>query len=157
MMATYRSPAAAMRRHLDNGVREDRVIAVALGACALLFVAQWPGLARQAHTEGTELPMLLGGALLGVVFLLPLALYALAGVTRLIGWAVGGKGSGFGARMALFWALFAATPVALLHGMVVGLVGPGPAQILVGALWLGLFLWFWLRALIVSESGYGSE
>ena len=41
--------------------------------------------------------------------------------------------------------------VVLLHGLVAGFIGPGPALQLVGALWLGVFLWFWISCLRLAE------
>lgn len=148
--ATYRGPAAVMRRLAAMGRREDRALAFLIAFCLLGFVAQLPGLARRAHLEGQDLSMLMGGALLGSLFLLPLLLYALAGLShlalRLFGWA----GTGFGARLALFWALLASTPLVLLNGLVAGFLGPGPAQNLVGLAWLAVFLWFWGAGLRVA-------
>jgi len=64
---------------------------------------------------------------------------------------VGGKGTWFGARLALFWSLLASTPLILLHGLVAGFIGDGPVQMAVGLLWLAVFLWFWLSCLRRAE------
>lgn len=153
--ASYRGPGAVVRRLLAMGPREDRLLAFVMGFCVVAFIAQMPALARRAHLEGLELNMLMGGALLGTVILLPLALYLLAWlsglVVRLFGTRAGhgGAGAGFGARLALFWALIASTPALLLHGLVAGLIGPGVEQTAVGALWFALFAWFWIAGLRV--------
>lgn len=145
--ATYRGPSGVMRRLLDMGPREDRALAFVMGFCALAFIAQMPGLARQAHLEGSDLGMLMGGALLGSVILLPLLLYALAALSHLAARLFGGQGSGYGARLALFWSLLASSPLVLLNGLVAGFIGPGPALNLVGFLWFAVFLWFWFSGM----------
>lgn len=150
--ATYRGPRRTMRRILGRGTREDRALACLMAGCVLAFVSQWPVLARQAHLTDAPLPPMLGGALMGWIFIAPLFFYALAAVSRIIARLLGGQGDWFGARMALFWAWLAAAPVLLLYGLVRGFIGDGPAQLVTGALWCLLFVWFWLSSLIEAES-----
>lgn len=151
--ATYRGPGRVMRRLLDAGKREDRVLAFLMGGCALVFMSQWPVLSRRAHLEAQDLNEMLAGALFGWVFLAPLLLYVLAALTHLLAKPFGGQGSWYGARLALFWSFLASTPLILLNGLVAGFIGPGPGLSLVGAIWFGVFAWFWIRSLIVAESG----
>ena len=147
IVATYRGPGRVVRRLLDLGQREDRALIFVMGFCVGAFIAQLPALARRAHLEGLELNMLMGGALLGSVIILPLVLYVLAFVSYGAARLVGGRGSAYGARLALFWALLSSTPLVLLNGLVAGFLGPGPALTLVGVIWLGVFIWFWLAGL----------
>lgn len=149
MMRAWTRPRAVIRARLGQGPREDRALAVLMAACGLIFVAQWPVHARAAHLDpAMPLEARLGGALLGSLFLLPLIAYALAGLSHLVARALGGKGQGFGARLALFWALLAVAPVMLLQGLVAGLIGPSPGLIVV-QLVAGLgFLWIWLAMLV---------
>lgn len=149
--ATYRGPGPVVARLLAAGQREDRALVFVLLFCGLAFVAQLPGLARQAHLDGSDLGPLMGGALLGTVFLLPLVMYLLAALSHVVARAAGGRGDWYGARLALFWALLASSPLILLHGLVAGFVGKGPAQFAVGAIWAGVFLWFWLAGLRQAE------
>ena len=92
--------------------------------------------------------MLLGGALLGIVFIAPLLLYVLALVAHWIARAAGGQGDAYRARLALFWAFLASSPLILLNGLVAGFIGAGAALNLVGALWCAVFLWFWVSGMI---------
>ncbi|WP_050602503.1 YIP1 family protein [Ruegeria sp. 6PALISEP08] len=147
ILATYRGPGRVVRRLLDLGPREDRALVFVMGFCIVAFIAQMPGLSRQAHLEGVELNMLLGGALLGTVFILPLFFYTLALVSHWAARLVGGKGTAYGARLALFWALLSSAPLVLLNGLVAGFIGPGPALSIVGFLWVAVFVWFWLSGL----------
>jgi len=151
--ATYRGPGRVMRRLLAMGQREDRALAYVMGGCAVMFIGQWPNLQRVAIETEQDLHMLLGGALMGWIFIAPLALYALAGITHLLAKIVGGKGTFYGARLALFWSILAASPLFLLVGLVAGLIGPGVELICVTAIWAGCLLWFWVRGLMIAEQG----
>lgn len=149
--ATYRGPARVMQRLLEMGEREDRALALVMAACTLVFISTMPRLAREAHLSGQELNMLMGGSLLAWVIIAPLFLYVLAAISHVLARVLGGKGSWFGARLALFWALLASAPLILLNGLVAGFIGPGFELSLVGGLWCVVFLWFWLSCLIQSE------
>ena len=149
--ATYRGPGRVMRRLLEMGQREDRALAYLMASCALMFIAQLPRLAREAHLTGDDLNMLMGASLMGLIFIAPLLLYCIALLARGVGRVLGGKGSGYGARLALFWALLASSPLILLHGLVSGFIGPGPEETAVGVAWFGVFMWFWLGGSIAQE------
>lgn len=148
ILRTWRTPRQVQRRRLSAAPREDRALAVLMAACALNFVAQWPRLAREAHLEeGAALDVLMGGALLGWLFIAPLAFYAIAFLTRMALKFAGVRLTGFQSRMALFWALLAAVPAWLLNGLVAGLAGPGPALTLVGLVAFAAFVVFWMAGL----------
>ncbi|WP_293450762.1 YIP1 family protein [Planktotalea sp.] len=151
IVATYRGPRTAIARILSTGQREDRALMILMSACLIAFIARWPALARQAHISGEDLNMLLGGALLAWLFIAPLALYAIGAFTRIVAKVLRGKGNWYGARMALFWALLASSPLMLLNGLVEGLIGPGPGLQVVGFLWFVTFIWFWVSGLIEAE------
>ena len=55
--------------------------------------------------------------------------------------------------MALFWSLLASSPLMLLHGLMAGFSGPGPALNVVGVVWLAVFGWFWFTGLRLAERG----
>ncbi|MGH1355723.1 MAG: YIP1 family protein [Thalassovita sp.] len=152
IVASYRRPGQVVARLLQMGQREDRALAILMAACAVIFIAQWPRLAREAHLDPeAELQMLLGATLLAWVMIAPLLMYAIALVSHLVARAVGGKGTGYGARIALFWALLASSPLVLLEGLVAGFIGEGGALSLVGLIWLIVFLWFWISGLRQAE------
>lgn len=150
--AMYRRPRAVVRRLLAMGEREDRALIWLIVACGLIFVAQWPRLSREAHLNpDVPLQALLGGALMGWLFLAPLILYAVAAASRIVAGLIGGQGTWYTARLALFWSLLAAVPLWLLTGMVAGFIGPGPALRLTGGVALGVFLLFWGLSLVETE------
>jgi len=152
ILESYVRPRQVFRRKLEGGAHEGRALATLIGACLLIFVAQWPGLARAAHVDpAIPLDARMGGALLGTLFLLPPIAYAVAALSHLAARAFGGTGSFFSARLALFWSLLAVSPLMLLQGLVRGFIGPGPALTLVGLAVLATFLMFWVTSLFESE------
>lgn len=155
IVATYKGPGRVVRRLLSGPESEGRALAILMAACVITFIGQLPRLSREAHLSGEELNPLLGGALLGWVFMAPLIFYALAFVSHLLSRLAGGRGTGYGARIALFWALLAASPLILLWGLMAGFAGPGAGLTLVGLMWCIVFLWFWIAGLRVAEWGMG--
>jgi hypothetical protein len=149
--ATYRGPGRVMRQLLAMGPREDRALAYLMAGCLVMFVSQMPKLAREAHLTGEDLNMLMGASLLAWVFIAPLLLYGIAAFSHLVAKLFRGHGSHYGARLALFWALLASSPLILLHGLVAGFIGPGPQLQVIGMAWFGVFAWFWISGLIAAE------
>jgi len=150
---SYLRPGQVIRRRLAEGPREDKALAILMAASALSYVAGLPALRRAAFLgEGPPFDEAAAGALLGGLVLAPLVFYALAAASHVVARALGGRGSWYGARLALFWALLAASPVILLRGLVLGLIGPGPQATLVGVLAAAAFLSIWLRGLWVAET-----
>lgn len=155
ILKTYRAPRAALRRQLDGGPREDRALVYVFTACLLVFLSTLPRLAREAYLN-PEVPLdaRIGGALLGWVFIVPLALYGIAAGSHLIARLLGGRGSWFGARLALFWAFLAISPLWLLHGLVAGFIGAGATLTAVSSLVTFGFLYIWGAGLMEAE-GHG--
>ena len=150
---SWRHPRQVMARRLAEGRREDRALIFLMAGCLLIFVAQWPRLQRLAIEDpATSLEIRLGGALLGWLFIMPLVLYALAGLSHLIARALGGQGNWFGARLALFWAVLAAAPAWLINGLVIGLGVGNPVQGVVGVVALAGFLGIWGVSLFEAET-----
>ena len=150
VVASYGGPHKVVARHLAAGEREDRALVILIAACVMMFVASWPYNARVAHLEGKNLSELMAGSLFALLFIAPLLFYTLSFVVgfvlRLFGWA----GSIYASRMSLFWALFASTPLILLHGLVKGFLGTGLQEQIVGFIWFVVFMWFWISGLFQS-------
>ena len=155
IVATYRGPRRVMRRLLDMGTREDRALAILMAGCVVAFISQWPKLSREAYLTGQELNPMLGGALMAWIVIAPLALYAVALISQLILLSLGARPTGFGTRLALFWAFLAASPLMLLNGLVAGFIGPGPALQSVGLIWVLVVGWFWISNM--REAGWGAR
>lgn len=154
IVATYRGPGRVVARLLAAPVHEGRALALLMGACILVFVSQWPVLARRAHLEEMDLQMLLGGSLLAWLFIAPLMFYVLAYVAYLVTRAIGGRGSAYSVRLAIFWAFLASSPLILLNGLVAGFIGPGIQLQVVGAAWVVVFAWFAVTGL--RRAGWGT-
>lgn len=143
ILATYRRPGRVVTRLLTAGLREDRALMILMTGCAVVFVAQWPRLARDSFLTGQDLNPLIGGALLGWLFIAPLFFYLLSIVLHLITRPFLSGMTPYGARLALFWGWLAASPILLFYGLVAGFIGPGSALGMIGVIWTSLLLWFW--------------
>ena len=53
IIQSYRAPRTVIRRHLERGVNEGRVFIFLVGACLLVFIAQWPRLSREAYLDAS--------------------------------------------------------------------------------------------------------
>ena len=151
--ATYRGPGQVVGRLLADGRQEARALSLALLAGLMIFVAQAPFQAREAHLDPSG-PLAVRRYWSGFfcIFILPLMLYMFAWVVWALSRLARRSLSGYAARLTLFWALLASTPVLLLAGMVAGFIGPGPGLQVLGLIWLGVFLWFWISGLLRAES-----
>lgn len=152
--ATYRGPRRVIRRLTAGPEQESRALMYLMVACGLIFVAQWPRLRREAFLDSAQavpFDARLGGALLAWIFLVPLAMYAIAWVSRGIARVMGGRGTGYTARLALFWSLLAATPLWLFYGLLAGFSGPGPSLTFAGLVAFAVFLLFWVLSMIETE------
>lgn len=166
MIATWRRPRVVMRRLLAMGQREDRALAFLFAACALIFVAQLPRLAR-ADTLATSEQLVnaikvsdkvvtlqaeIAITLFAWLLVWPLLFYGLGSISHLIARLFKGRGSFYTARLALFWSLLASSPAWLFQGLVAGFIGPGPALQIAGAIVLVSFLAFWSICLREAET-----
>lgn len=148
--ATWRAPGRVVARLMTLEARESRALYFLMMACILMFVARAPTEARLAFLDPEGPPLLarLFFTALAILAFVPLLAYGVAaashGVMRLLG---AGQGGYSGARLALFWALLAITPLTLLMGLVSGLIGAGSSLSLVLYAWLGVFFWFWIAGL----------
>src|SRR6056297_2821412 len=124
-----------MRRQLDGERREERALVYLLGACLVIFMAQWPRLQREAvlNPDAPPLDAQIGGALFAWMFLMPLVFYLVAALSHIVARLLGGRGTWYRARLALFWTLLAVSPLMMLYGLVAGLVGEGPELQVTGA------------------------
>jgi hypothetical protein len=132
-----------VRKHLARGQSEPFVFTFLFVFLLLSFVARYPVAARAAMNDpATPLAPQLLAIALGLLATIPF-FYALAAASHLVGRALGGKSTWYGARLALFWSLVVATPLVLLQGLVAALIGAGVQNNLVGGAALVAFLVFW--------------
>lgn len=148
MVATYGGPRKVVSRHLAIGQREDRALVFLLLGSVMIFVSQAPFQARLAHFDDTvPLEARLYWSGLFWIFIVPLAMYPLAAISRFLARAFGVSVSWFGARMALFWALLASTPLLLLQGLAAGLLLTPLVPSALLFVWFLVFIWFWISGL----------
>jgi len=134
-------------RGLAQGdLREPQVMFFALLACGLIFVAQWPGLSRAATIDtSVTFEQRMGGAMFGIMFLLPLILYGCAAVLKLGLRLSGANVPGILVRLALFWSLLTVTPLMLLQGGLSAFLGLGLVSQGFGFVVLLVFLYILAR------------
>lgn len=144
ILRSYHVPADVVRERLAVS-GEAQALGILAISCLLIFIAQWPRLARLAHLDPTiELNARIGGALLAWIFVMPLIFYILSGLVWLVFRAFGVRLGGLSVRFPLFWALLAAVPLWLLHGFFAGFLGSSILTDLVGLAVLCAFLFVWV-------------
>ncbi len=156
ILRTWREPRRVMRRLLDMGQREDKAIAYLMAGCLLVFIAQMPRLRLMSMTSratdgSADFDMLMGTTFFVWVLLMPLVFYAIAALSHVIARVLGGQGSWYGARLALFWTLLATAPLLLFYGLLQGFLGAAPITAIVGAGWLIAFGLIWVQTLREAE------
>lgn len=143
-----------VRRHLARGKSEPFLFTFLFVFMILAFISLYPRAARIAlENPDTPLAPQMLGLAFGLLATLPFW-YGLAALTHLVARGLGAKGgSWYGARLALFWSLVAASPLVLLQGLTVGIIGAGAQSLLVGVLALTAFVVFWALALVEIYTG----
>lgn len=141
ILRSYRAPRSVLRELIARDRHEGRALVYLMLACALIFVAQWPRLRRMAESGG-EVPFegLLAGALFGWLFVAPILFYGLGALMALVLRLARPGTPAFGVRLALFWALLAASPLVLLQSALVSLAGPGVLALVSGLAVLAVFV-----------------
>jgi len=125
---SYRAPGKVVTGLAQGDLREPQVLFFGLLACGLIFVAQWPGLSRAATIDPSiTFEQRMGGALFGVMFILPLLLYGLAGILHFGVRVLVRPVAGLHVRLALFWSLLSVAPLMLLQGGLSAFLGANAA------------------------------
>ncbi|PVA08266.1 hypothetical protein [Thalassorhabdomicrobium marinisediminis] len=144
----YRRPRQVVRTLYAMGPREDRAIMWLMSGCFLVFLSYLPALQRDAVQLGGDFQQDVIYAFFGLLMVLPLLFYILAGILFAVTKVLRPAVTGYGARLAVFWGWLAAAPVALFYGLLAGFNGSEqPGTMLVGAIWLIVLLWFWISGL----------
>lgn len=150
ILESWRRPQVVVRRLLGQPQSEPFAFSFLVTGLILLFVSLTPFLAREAYLHPDQpLTQRLLAAALAMAATVPLW-YLFAAMGHLIARILGGKGSFYGARLALFWALVAASPALLVSGMARGMVG-GRGSDVIGLIAAGVFVLFWVMMLHEAE------
>lgn len=159
IVRTYRGPRAVIRDLLSLGHHEGRALTYLMVACFVVFIGQWPRLQREAMTNPDAPP--LEGQLMATFFawvlFAPLIFYGIAALSHLVAKIFGGKGTWFGARLALFWTMLAVSPLMLLNGLVTGFFPQGAERAITGGLLTLAFFAIWLISLAEAERADAPE
>ncbi|MCB1368800.1 MAG: hypothetical protein KDK00_13605, partial [Rhodobacteraceae bacterium] len=86
----------------------------------------------------------------GWLFVWPLILYGIGGLSHLLARLMGGLGRGVDARLALFWAVLAVSPLFLLRGMA-SVSQSVPMVTVINYAIAAAFFWIWLAGLYEAE------
>ena len=156
--ATYRGPGRVVARILEGTPREDRVLYFLIAACVVIFIAQAPYQAREAHLDDSvPLQARLYWSAFLWIFIFPLLMYGIAGIVWLVSRVMPQAPTGYEIRVALFWALLASTPIILLLGLTAGMIGPGPGLQGIALLWCLVFSWFWIAGTLAARRMKGQD
>ncbi len=101
-------------------------------------------------TAGGEFAPGAAGVAMGTLFLAPLLFYLLSAISGLIARLLNWRVSWRHARVALFWALLAATPLVLLEGIALLVFGEFPALQILSWLTIAFFAWVWVGGLLAA-------
>ncbi len=154
ILSMYRAPGDVAARRVGGPRREDRALAYLVSACVLIFVSQWPRLAREAALQpDIEFQARWAGALFAWVMVMPLTLYVYAFFLFMLLRLFGQHMTSYHVRAALFWALLASVPVWLLSGLTAGFVGAGPAYTIISTLSLAAIVVFARAGLRLGAPG----
>lgn len=148
ILESWRRPRVVVRRLLDQGKSEPFAFSLLVTGLVLFYISRTPLLARIAYKQPEPLltPWLLGSAL-GLAATVPIW-YMIAAFAHLVAQLLGGKGSFYGGRIALFWALVAASPALLTSGLVAGVGGSSDIFGLIAGM---IFVMFWVMMLREAE------
>jgi hypothetical protein len=154
IMDSWRAPRRVVRQHLQRPRSEAFLFTFLFTFLLVSFIAQWPVAARMSHLQ-PEVPIeqrMFGFALGLFALVMPLA-YALAALSRLVAGALGGQGSWYSARLALFWSLASITPAMLLMGLALAFLGQGQQTTALGVVVGAVFVIRWVLMLRETERG----
>lgn len=138
IVESWKAPRRVIRRHQARARSESFLLALLFVFLLLAVVSVAPWLSRQATIEAKPLPPYILAACFGALVSIPV-FYLLAAVGHLTAKLMGGQGSFYEARLAMFWALVTTSPALLLYGLVRAMASDSPATPILG---LGVFLIF---------------
>ncbi len=154
IIRAYRGFGASMKRRLEEHPGEERLLMYLVIAILIFFVARVPNLlvlsAAQATDEISSSAIFMTN-LAASFFFAPLMLYGVAALSHLLAKLFKGRGTSYGARLALFWALLVISPLALVSTV---LQAAFAVDWISSALSIGMFLLFtfvWGTCLSESE------
>lgn len=153
IVESWRRPRRVIRRLVRARPGEPFAFSLLVAFLVLAFVAQWPVAARATVLQ-PEVPLAQRLLAAGMALLASIPFwYALAAMSRLAARLLGGRGSYGSARLALFMALLAVSPLMLFQGLASGFLGSGPSVAATGVAVFAGFAYLWGAMLVEAETG----
>ncbi len=157
VFAAYPRFRASMARQLEERPGESRLLAYVMGVCLALFLGRLPALlyAPGGSLEG-GLAAHVTMSLVSILFFLPLFLYGVSALVRIVARAFGGTGGWYETRLATFWGLLVAAPLQLTAALVsnaLSLTGTSTAGLAASAAAGLMAAWIW-AACIAEAHGF---
>lgn len=109
----YHDPRGSARGMINSDPGEARLLAYAMIAVALLLTGRLITVMANAGPDD-DVPGLLTGQVVSMLFFVPLAYYGLAAIGTSLARLCGGQGGWRDGRAAFFWAALVSAPVILL-------------------------------------------
>ncbi|MCY3877294.1 MAG: YIP1 family protein [Rhodobacteraceae bacterium] len=158
ILTAYRHPRLSFERQLAKNIGDDRILFFGMLACFLAFVARMPSLFRDSIPSGSPplhavVPIHFAVSLL----MAPLLLYSVAAASHVLARAFGGWGNWRDARLALFWAVLAMSPLVLVAGIVEVAFQPwvsGALLVLIAVLFFSYWMHCLIRVEFIERSAY---
>ena len=149
--AAYKNPRREMRRQIADGIREEQTLFFALLFGGLSFLSLLPEIAKEAFITDGSLSAMAAAQFIASVFMMPLLMYGIAAISRIVLARFNGQGDHVGARRALFWAGIVAAPAMLLSAAIAIYVPS--LQLITGVVTMLIFFWQWFANLKELEFG----
>lgn len=128
-LEAWGGPRASLRAELADGPTEGRLLAFLLLSLLLAWLADLPRMMQEAARLGLAGGEIAGMAFVSYMLLSPLLIYALAGMVTLSARLLGGKGSHFAHRAAIFWGALCTFPLYFVESTVETMLGGVIGQI----------------------------
>ena len=151
----YASPRTATRSRMALVRNEGQAFAYLLLGCAISFLAQIPYLARADLLDYSNhsFVSLAAGRLLGLLVFAPLLFYAVAALSGIVLRMIKGRPCWFKMRVALFWAVLAASPAVLIQGVLRGFLDVAFVDVAASIAVAMTFLSFWAIGIACVAEG----
>lgn len=149
--AAYKAPKHEMRRHIDDGIREEQTLFFAMLFGGLSFLSLLPDIAKRAFIADDSLSAMAAAQFIASVFMMPLLMYGIAAISHLILGRFGGQGDHVGARRALFWAAIVTAPIMLFSAILTTYVPD--LRLITSIVTTLVFFWQWISNLKELEFG----
>lgn len=150
---SFLAPRKSMRDQIDAGITEEQTLFYAMLCGLFNLIAQTPALYRRSLISEDNFNGLFAAQFVSSVFMLPLALLLLGGLTHLILKLFRGKADWRTARRAFVWPVLVASPFVLLSGIFNVLATGVMTNFAIGLTTAMVFVWQFCSCQAEAEFG----